>query len=116
MIDTVPFPEQTHAASGAGRERYARLDALLQQVIAQARALNIPISDRIQPHVRINRRATGRFGACFANKRDGTFLIEISDMLLSASDRSAARPWPMRSCTPAMAARTTKSAGTAMPR
>ena len=87
MIDTVPFPEQTHAASGAGRERYARLDALLQQVIAQARALNIPISDRIQPHVRINRRATGRFGACFANKRDGTFLIEISDMLLSASDQ-----------------------------
>ena len=55
MIDTVPFPEQTHAASGAGRERYARLDVLLQQVIAQARALNIPISDRIQPHVRINR-------------------------------------------------------------
>ena len=87
MIDTVPFPEQTHAASGAGRERYARLDVLLQQVIAQARALNIPISDRIQPHVRINRRATGRFGACFANKRDGTFLIEISDMLLSASDQ-----------------------------
>lgn len=64
------------------------VDELLQEVVAQARALNIPVSDQIQPHVRINRRAMGRFGACFANRREGTFLIEISDVLLTAEKKA----------------------------
>ena len=64
------------------------IDDLLQDVIAQARALNIPVSEHIQPHVRINRRAMGRFGACFANRREGTFLIEISDVLLNATEEA----------------------------
>ena len=53
------------------------VDLLLQKVIAQAKALNIPVSEHINPSVRINKRATGRFGACFANKRNGTFLIVL---------------------------------------
>lgn len=64
------------------------VDALLQDVIAQARALNIPVSEQIDPHVRINCRATRRFGACFANKRSGSFLIEISDVLLTATEQA----------------------------
>ena len=60
------------------------VDVLLQEVIAQAKTLHIPVSEHIQPHVRINRRATGRFGACFADRRTGTFQIEISDVLLTA--------------------------------
>ena len=64
------------------------VDTLLQSVIAQARALRIPVSEQIQPHVRINRRATGRFGACFANRRSGTFQIEISDVLLTATEEA----------------------------
>ena len=63
------------------------VDRLMQQVIAQARALHIPVSEHIEPHVRINRRATGRFGACFADRRSGTFRIEISDMLLGAAEK-----------------------------
>ena len=62
------------------------VDNLMQEVIAQAKALNMPVSEQINPHVRSNRRATGRCGACFANKRSGTFVIEISDVLLTASE------------------------------
>lgn len=86
MIDTVNISEQMHSHPGVTQERSARMDALLHHVIVQAQALGIPISDRIHPHVRINRRATGRFGACFADRRNGTFLIEISDMLLQAGE------------------------------
>lgn len=60
------------------------VDALLREVIAQAKAIHIPVSEYINPCVRINSRATGRFGACFSNKKDGTFLIEISDILVTA--------------------------------
>ena len=87
MIDTMDFSGQMHVHPGTHQEHSARMDILLQNVISQARALNIPISDHIHPHVRINQRATGRFGACFSNKRSGTFLIEISDMLLQASEK-----------------------------
>ena len=73
---------------GTGRKEPLPVDRLLQKVIAQARALNIPVSEHILPGVRINRRATGRFGACFANRRSGTFLIEISDVLLTASQKA----------------------------
>lgn len=75
---------------GAPEERRHALpvDALLQEVIAQARALHIPVSEHILPHVRINKRAMGRFGACFANRRDGTFLIEISDVLVTAAEQA----------------------------
>ena len=68
----------------AQQTQRAELDVLLQEVIAEARALSIPVSEHILPHVKINKRAVGRFGACFANRKTGTFQIEISDVLLEA--------------------------------
>lgn len=70
----------------ASKKSILPVDSLLQQVIAQAKRLGIPVSERILPHVLINKRATGRFGACFANKRTGVFQIELSDILLRASE------------------------------
>ena len=48
-------------------------DALLSAVAEQARALGIPVSDRVDPHVRVNRRAVTRFGCCI--RREGGYLI-----------------------------------------
>ena len=39
-------------------------DALLARVAGQARALGLPVSRRIDPHVAVNRRAVTRFGCC----------------------------------------------------
>lgn len=61
-------------------------DALLQEVTGQARALGIPISDRIAPHVTVNRRAAARFGCCrFA--KDG-FTIEVATCVAEGSERA----------------------------
>ena len=62
-------------------------DALLTRVLDQARALGIPVSERIAPHVRVNRRAVTRFGCCIRGK-DGGFLIELSQRLLEAEERA----------------------------
>ena len=62
-------------------------DALLARVVAQARALNIPVSSHILPQVRINRRAVTRFGCCI-HQRDGSCLIELSARLLEASEQA----------------------------
>lgn len=79
-----------HQEKGAFPEEATPLpvDALLQEVIQQAKALGIPVSDAIAPVVRINCRATGRFGACFINRKAGTFQIELSDVLLTASRKA----------------------------
>ncbi len=51
-------------------------DALLREVIGQAKALAIPIAKSIEPNVRINRRAVSRFGCC---RRSGeVFVIEVA--------------------------------------
>lgn len=60
-------------------------DTLLARVIAQARALDIPVSPRILPQVRINRRAVTRFGCC-VHQADGSCLIELSARLLEAPE------------------------------
>jgi predicted SprT family Zn-dependent metalloprotease len=61
-------------------------DRLLQQVIAEARAIRIPVSRAICPTVRINTRATTRFGRCI---REGWgWVIELSDRMLDAPERS----------------------------
>ena len=60
-------------------------DLLLQIVLAQARSIGIPVSDRIDSHVRINRRAATRFGCCM--KREGCFVIELSERLLLSEER-----------------------------
>ena len=62
-------------------------DALLARVIAQARALSIPVSPRICPRVRLNRRAATRFGCCL-RQPDGSYLIELAQRLLEAPERS----------------------------
>ncbi|HEY5562736.1 MAG TPA: SprT-like domain-containing protein [Clostridiaceae bacterium] len=54
-------------------------DVLLHEVITEARLLNIPVSNNIDPKVTVNSRAKGRFGQC--KKREDKFLIEISSSL-----------------------------------
>lgn len=63
-----------------------RVNALLAQVIGEARALGIPVSEGIAPEVKLNRRATGRFGCCI--RRDGTYTIELSARLLNAEEQA----------------------------
>ena len=60
------------------------LDALLSRVVAQARAIGIPVSGRIDPRVTLNRRSTGRFGCC--RVREGVHAIELSAPLLAAGE------------------------------
>ena len=59
------------------------VNELLAEVIGQARALDIPVSQRIELPVRLNSRATGRFGCCI--RRNGVYTIELSRRLLGAS-------------------------------
>ena len=61
-------------------------DALLQRVIREARAVKIPVSRRIAPHVEINTRATGRFGCC--RKTAFGYTIELTDRLRDAPERA----------------------------
>ena len=68
------------------KKRILPVDALLRDVISQAIGLRIPVSRAIEPHVRINRRAVGRLGACFSNNKDGTFWIEIAEVLVTADE------------------------------
>ena len=64
-----------------------RFDALLARVLDQARSLDIPVSGRIRPHVRVNRRAATRFGCCI-RQEDGSFTIELTHRLLEGSDQA----------------------------
>lgn len=59
-------------------------DALLTLVLEQARGLGIPVSSRIDPHVRVNRRAVTRFGCCIRQGKD--FHIELCEALLTAEE------------------------------
>ncbi len=59
-------------------------DRLLAEVTAEARAAGIPVSASIDPRVRINRRATTRFGCCIL--QNGRFIIELSERLLDAPE------------------------------
>lgn len=62
------------------------IDPLLSRVIAQARALGIPVSPHIDPHVRLNKRATGRFGCC---RRVGDMhIIELAQRLPAAGEEA----------------------------
>ena len=62
------------------RKRLNDLNELLRDVISEAKALNIPVSNRIVPKVRVNNRAIRRFG-CIA--KNGEFIIEISGNCLT---------------------------------
>ena len=61
-------------------------DYLLKKVMAEAKAVGVPISDKIDTHIRVNDRAKTRFGRCTAVK--GGFVIELSDRLLDAPEMS----------------------------
>lgn len=51
-------------------------DELMKAVAAQARAAGIPVSERIEPRVVINRRAVNRLGCC---KRKGCgYVVELA--------------------------------------
>lgn len=65
-----------------------RLKILLQEVIKEARNINIPISENIYPDVIINYRAKKRFGACKTIIKDNKkhFQIEIGSALSVCSD------------------------------
>ena len=63
------------------------IDNLLARVIAQARAVKIPVSDRICPQVRLNRRAKTRFGCCV--RQSGAYIIELSARLAGEGSEDA---------------------------
>lgn len=60
-------------------------DALLQVVIAEARALGIPVSGGILPRVLINTRAKTRFGRCIVSM-DGSCRIELTARVVAAGN------------------------------
>ncbi len=61
-------------------------DALLRRVTAEALRIGIPVSRRIRPRVKVNTRASGRFGLC-RRTADG-FEIELTGRLLEAEERA----------------------------
>ena len=63
------------------------VDKLLTRAIAQARAVNIPVSPHICPRVRLNSRARTRFGCCV--RREGRYTIELSAQLAEQGDERA---------------------------
>ena len=64
----------------------SRYNKLLQEVILEAKQLNIPISQNIDPNVIINTRAK-RFGKC--SRKADKFLIELSSIFDKAEDKMA---------------------------
>ena len=63
------------------------IDKLLARVIAQARAVKIPVSDCICPQVRLNRRARTRFGCCV--RQGVAYIIELSAQLAENGSEDA---------------------------
>jgi len=68
------------------RELDLDLDELLQRVIGQARALGIPVSRAIEPHVEVNVRAKSRFGCC--RMKGGRFTIEVARRVAQGPEES----------------------------
>ena len=63
------------------------IDKLLARVIAQARAVRVPVSEHICPQVRWNRRARTRFGCCV--RQGGAYIIELSARLAEEGSEDA---------------------------
>ena len=61
-------------------------DALLRQVMDQARALGIPFADGVDPHVAVNARAVSRFGCC--RYQAGRYTIEVALRVAQGSERT----------------------------
>lgn len=62
-------------------------DDLLQTVIAEAKALEIPVAPGILPKVLINTRAKTRFGRCIVSS-EGSCQIELAERVLAAGERA----------------------------
>jgi predicted SprT family Zn-dependent metalloprotease len=62
------------------------LNALLAQVIDEARRAGIPVSREIDPVVRVNRRARTRFGCCI--QKNGRYYIEIAGQMTRADEKA----------------------------
>lgn len=56
------------------------INALLQEVISECKAIHIPVSNNISPDIFINKRAKSRFGAC--RKTRAGFVIELCHPVL----------------------------------
>ena len=63
-------------------------DALLREVTAQAVALGIPVSQKVEPHVVINTRAATRFGCCIFDGKTGCFRIEVARRVAEGPEMS----------------------------
>ena len=61
-------------------------DSLLKKAMLQLKTSGIPISERIDPHVRINNRAKKRFGMCIM--KNGSYTIELSSIMLTEPESS----------------------------
>lgn len=61
-------------------------DRLLKKVAEQAQKLGIPISERIEPQVRINHRAINRLGCC--RRQGGGYVIELAARVAEGSEES----------------------------
>ena len=63
-----------------------RINKLLEETIKEVKSLGIPCSEEISPNVKINSRATSRFGCCV---RYGSveYRIELSKVMLQAADK-----------------------------
>lgn len=57
----------------------------MKEVIDQIKAINIPISNNINPKIKINKRASARFASCRQEKHvsGSRFSIEVGEMMLS---------------------------------
>lgn len=58
----------------------------LEEVIAQAKAIGIPISNNIQKNVVVNTRAKTRFGCC--KKQKSGYIIEVSGAVANGPEAS----------------------------
>lgn len=65
---------------------------LLQEIIKEAKQINIPVSENINPIVKVNTRTKSRFALCkregngFARKGEDSFQIEISSFMEQAKE------------------------------
>ena len=58
-------------------------NAILADVVRQAKMIGIPVSNRIHPRVELNTRAKKRYGRCIY--KDGNYTIELSAYLSGVS-------------------------------
>ena len=65
------------------------IESCLTQVIEDCKALKIPVSERIDPNITVNKRAQSRFASCKRNKayREEKFIIEVTTALLAAEEK-----------------------------